>query len=641
MRFTMAKPRARKPVVTQLYPAWPHALPSTMWQDRVTNQPMGTPLRIRYADNEVSSWVDMDTTADSLGRTMNTGSDPVTNLSIFQRWVNDDATAGTRRGYECAAQSGGNTVKLRGLLTTAYNTGSGWSAFRVTGTTYDPTETLPLRKTDPGLVWEATGTNQPAFRTNTSATNSTDHGRWAIFGDRTNGIHITHDSTTGATFSAAISEGLVRIGSSAQNSMARLASGFLFHRVNVRGQPGKYLGRCFFMDGADFEMRASIAEECHRSNWNPADPDPNATAQIQDAQCLLILGSPGYVDVRYSILHGGDECSNLGGGASTIPDLEMGHIFFGYVEFSHDNDFLFDSAAGPADRVRVWHAKNCAEQKIGSFVLYYACRFTGLMQYNNNQGYLLTCKVGAYGTNSPNQTSRHVMVICSWFDRAPGMIGLVSFESIPAGASGLVAKYFAAIDCFGWDLNYNNGTYNHVQAGKRTFFAQNVTDVNGYDFESVYLRHCSVLTRSTAGDGLGFGYNNTMPGGRWEDCLGTWAGSGIFANDGVTTTTLGANAVAVLGTGGNPFTTDRVSIMKSTAGFSGQPSGWNQYTSFSAMGVVDQAAGNLRLTTAAPGYRGNADGAPDGWNRGVCNPDQVYAELAKCPTILSSHVTVP
>lgn len=637
----LAKLHARRPSHQRLYPAWPHALPNTMWQDRLTNRPMGTPLRIRYQDNQVASWVDMDVTPDSLGRTMNNGSDPVLNLAILQRWANDDAATNTRRGYECAPASGGNTVKLRGVLMSAYNTGAGWSALRPTGETYDPTDTRPLRKTDPGVVWEATGANQPAFRSNTAATNSQDHGRWAIFGGATTGFHITHDSTTGATFSSAISEGLIRLGSTAQTSMARVATGFCFHRINVRGQPGKYIGRGIWADGQDVEIRAVTVEEIHRSNWNPADPDPNATAQIQDAQCLLILSSPGYIDVRYSILHGGDECSNLGGGASSIPNLEMGHIFFGWTEFLHDNDFLFNSAAGPSDRVRVWHAKNAAEQKIGSFVLYYACRFSGLMRYNNNQGYLLTCKVGAYGTNSPTQTSRHVMVIASWFDRAPGMIGLVSFESIPPGASGLVAKWFAAIDCFGWDLNYNDGVNDHSQSGKRTFVAQNVTDVAGYDFEGVFLRHCTVATRSGSGDGVIFGYNNTMPGGEVKDCLITWQGSGIFANDGVVTTTTGASAVAVIGTPGNPFTTDRVSVMKASAGFSGQPSGWKQHTSFAAMGIVDQAAGDLRLATNAPGYRGNADGAPDGGNRGVFDPDQVYAELARCPTLLASHPTVP
>lgn len=637
----LAKLHARRPSHQRLYPAWPHALPNTMYQDRLTNRPMGTPLRMQYKNNQVASWVDMDVTPDSLGRTMNNGSDPVLNLAIFQRWVNDDAASSTRRGYECAPASGGNTVKLRGLLTTAYNAGAGWHAFRPTGQTYDPTTMVPLRKTDPGILWEATGANQPAFRTNTAATNSQDHGRWAIFGGATAGIHITHDSTTGSTFSSAISEGLIRLGSTAQTSMARVATGFLFHRINVRGQPGKYIGRGIFCDGQDVEIRATIVEEIHRSNWNPADPDPNATQQIQDAQGILILSTPGYIDVRYSILHGGDECSNLGGGASSIPNLEMGHIYFGHVEFSHDDDYLFNSAAGPADRVRVWAAKNGAEQKVGSFVLYYACRFTGLMRYNNNQGYLLTCKVGAYGTNSPNQTSRHVMVIASWFDRAPGMIGLVSFESIPPGASGLVAKWFAAIDCFGWDLNYNDGVNNYTQPSKRTFFAQNTTDIAGYDFEAAYFRHCTVATRSASTDSMAFGYNNTLPGGKWEDCLGTWQGSAVFANDGITTTTVGATAIANMGTPGNPFTTTRVSIMKATAGFSGQPAGWNQYTSFAAMGIVDQAAGNLRLSPSAPGYRGNADGAPDGWNRGVSDPDQVYAELAMCPTILASHVTVP
>lgn len=649
----MTAPRLRKPVVGgPLYPAWPHSTPTGMGQDRTTNLPTGTPLRIRYVDNPVSSWVNMDSTPDSLGRTMNNGSDPVLNLAIFQRWVNDDVASSTRRGYECAPASGGNTVKLRGLLTTGYNAGAGWSALRPTGETYDPTTEVPLRKTDPGIVWEATGANQPAFRSNTGATNSQDHGRWALIGGATAGIHITHDSTTGGTFSAAIAEGLVRLGSGAQNTMARVVTGVLLHRVNVRGQPGKYLGRCVYTDAQDLEIRASILEECHRSNWNPADPDPNATAQIQDSQCLLLEKAPGYTDVRFSIMHGADECSMLGGGAMLIPDLEMGHVFFGWCEFSHDDDFLFNTAAGPADKVRVWHAKNCNEQKTGSFVLEYACRYTGLMRYNNNQGYLKTCKVGAYGTIAPTQTSRHVQVVAGWFDRAPGMIGLSGYESTNVPRSpALNAKYFAAIDCFGYDLNYDYGDgRNYTQSGKRTFFAQNIThdqdaqtlaDHGVVDFEAAYFRHCTVATRSPSGDGCGFGYYKTLPNGQWYDCLVTWQGHAFWANDGITTTTLGATAINNVGQAGAPFLTDRISVMKATAGFTGQPAGWNQYTSFAAMGIVDQPNGNLRLDPSAPGYRGNADGAPDGWNRGVCNPDQVYAQLSRTPTYLASHPTVP
>jgi len=650
--FSLTRPVRRLPAQAGLlYPAWPHACPTGMGQDRATNLPTGTPLRIRYVDDPVSSWVDMDATPDSLGRTMNNGSDPVLNLAIFQRWVNDDVASSTRRGYECAPASGGNTVKLRGLLTTGYNAGAGWSALRPTGETYDADTEVPLRKTDAGIVWEATGANQPAFRTNTGTTNSQDHGRWALIGGATAGIHITHDSTTGGTFTAAISEGLVRIGSSSQTSMARVATGILLHRVNVRGQPGKYLGRDVYCDGQDVEIRASIFEECHRSNWNPADPDPNATAQIQDAQCLLIEKSPGYIDVRYSILHGGDECVNLGGGPALISGLEMGHMFFGGCEFSHDDAFLFDTAAGPADKVRVWQAKNCAEQKTGSFVLEYACRYTGLMRYNNNQGYLKTCKVGAYGTLAPNQTSRHVMCIASWFDRGPGMIGLSGYESTNVPRSpALNAKYFAAIDCFGWDLNYDYGDgRNYTQGGKRTFFAQNIThdqdaqtlaDHGTVDFEAAYFRHCTIATRSTSGDGVAFGYNMTLPNGALEDCLLTWQGSAFFANNGISTTTLGNNAIAAVGQSGAPFSAERNSVMKSSA-LSNYPASWNHYTSFAAMGIVDQAAGNLRLSPSAPGYRGNADAAPDGGNRGVFNPDQVYAQLARTPTYLASHPTVP
>lgn len=623
-----------------------------MGQDRVTNTPTGMAVRIRYADNQVGSWVDMDTTPDSLGRTMNNGSDPVLNLAIFQRWVNDDVTAGTRRGYQCAPASGGNTVKLRGLLTTGYNAGTGWSAFRPTGETYDPNTKIPLRKTDPGILWEATGANQPAFRTNTGATNSQDHGRWALFGGATAGIHITHDSTTGGTFSAAISEGLVRFGSAAMNTLARVPTGILLHRVNVRGQPGKYLGRCVYSDAQDLEIRACILEECHRSNWNPADPDPNATAQIQDSQCLLIEKAPGFVDVRYTIMHGADECSMLGGGAAGISDLQMESIFFGWCEMGHDDDFLFNSAAGPADKVRVWHAKNCAEQKTGSKVLYYACRFTGLMRYNNNQGYALTCKVGAYGTLDPNQTSRNVMVIASWFDRCPGMIGLSGYESTNVPRSpALNAKYFAAIDCFGYNLNYDYGDgRNYNQGGKRTFFAQNIThdqdaqtmtDHGVVDFEGAYFRHCTVATEQLGSDGACFGYNKTLPNGELSDCIIPWNGVAFWANNGISTTTTGSTAITNVGQTGSPFVTARITVGPKATALSGYPADWNRYDSFSAIGYVDFAAGNLRLFPSAPGYRGNADGAPDGGNRGVFNPDQVYSELAITPTYLASHPTVP
>lgn len=617
-------------------PAPPHTLPTGMSFNTTTGLPEGTPLQITYSSTPVTSWVNMETTPDALGRVM--GSNAVTNAAILQRWLNDDAATNTRRGYTCDTSR-----RFTGTITSPHNAGAGWSALRPNGYTYDPTLKVPRTRASTAPTLEATGANQPAFRTSTSGARDSNHGRFAIMG-----FHVTHDTTTGGTLNAAISEGLVRLGQGfTQATLDRVPVGFLLHDCTVGGLAGRYLGRGIYADCSDLEIRAVTVTEVHRSWTNATD-----TGQIQDAQCLLGINMPGRWDCRYSIFHGGDECVNLGGGSVAIANLLPSDFFFGWCEFSADDAFLFNLSGtdGPANRLASdrWHKKNAYEQKTGSKVWHYACRYTGITEPNNNQGYLATAKTGAYGTTAPLQTSQDVCFQGGWFDRAPGMVGMSGYESTDnPPAPAVNAARVSMIDCVGWNLNkvLSSPTRDHQQTGKRAMFAHNISGQSfqathgPVNVDNVIVDHVSCLTDSGSADGAFFAYYDTLPNLVVRNSIFPWCGHSILANNGIATTTLGTAALNNMST--STWTGTHNTICPRSGYPSGYPTGmnWTAVADFATLGVADYANGDLRITGSYAA--GGANQASDGWNRGLSDPDFWYTQWADTPTILASHPTVP
>ena len=617
---------ASAPVGT--YPNLPYALPVGMTFNVNTNLPEGTPLQIKYADTPQTTLVNMEVTADSLGRTL--GSNATTNAAILQRWLNDDATAGIRRGYTFNAGR-----QFLGALVTPHNAGAGWTLLKPNGYTYDPTLEVPPTYADPTrATFTATGANQPAIRTSLSGAADSNHGRLAIMG-----VHLTHDNTTGDTFLNVLAWGVVCIGSTNENTAAKKPLGICLHDCSIGGLPGRYLGRGMWGDGGDIELRAVRFDEIHRSWTNATD-----TGQIQDVQCLLI--ETGWrVDCRFTVFHGGDEPVNIGGGASKIANYGPMHdFFFGWCEFSHNDRYLFNDSGTdgpynkqPTDR---WHAKNCFEAKTGIRGLAAFCRFSGLTEPNNNQGYALAMKSAVYGTNNPTQTVADWHFHGCWIDRAPAGLGMNAFESIPAGGLGLPAARIYMGDTFCWKLNSVVGGRDHAQIGKRPLWAQNGST---HALDGIFIRHVSNFTESGAQDGALFSYDNNAPNCITRDSFTPWLGQAIMSNDNVVTTRVGTAALNAMAPGPT-WTWTYNTIVPKTGGYpSNYPQGMNNtaVTDLTTLGVVDFLNGDLRLSPASSYYAGGANDASDGWNRGVADPDMVYTQLARTPTALDSHPTVP
>ncbi len=609
-------------------------------------------------DNRPASWVDMTTVADSLGRTL--GSDRLINASVYQRWLNDDAsgaaTPGTgtaagaprRRGYEAGTTTvfGGNIVYPHNPATNS------WTGFRTKGTTFNGAQEVPPSQAAAYATFTSIAQDTPAVSTSTSGVADSHHGRVLM-----HSFHVRADATlTGGQFGA-FHAGLIRLGSSLsiQDDVTKVPAGFCLIDFTIVGQRRRYYRKALELHADDVEVRAFDFDEIH----NSFDYAAGSGGLSQDSQGIVGWNASGRWDITFGKINGCDEGINLGGGGSQIANLpNLRHVFIGWVECAKTDDFLFNTANtvtqnGPFDRTTAnasgayafWQGKNHFEVKIGSYVFFFGCRGSGIRAPNNNQGYGVTLKSNTYGQLTPTQRAEHITWLDGWIDRSPGMFGTITYQAdlaINGGGPGLPLQYVHIEDTFGWALNA--APYN--QANKRRFLAMTKAS-NNQPLVGFVCRHNSCLTtESDTGGAIFIDYAAgapSIPGAILEDNLMPYVGVAFWCSDGSTTVAKGTQAMDLVCGAGN-YSMQRNTLVPKSGGVpatSGEsyPTGWTAETSMANAGVADYAAGNLRLTSGS--YRaGQANQAPDGWNRGVRDPSKTYVQLKRTPTNYPTHPTV-
>lgn len=630
------------PAPSGTFIAPPYTPPNGMTWNGATNRFDNHPLQLRYVDDEIGVWVDIDTTAHPTSGLVSTALTDTNsanfNMTLLNSWVSYHNTQGMRRGYESASGR-----VYRGRLTTPHNTTAGWSGLRTKGVTYDPTKTtVTRRETDGGMVLMAGTNDNSVFRTSVAGTTGGHHGRWALIG-----LQITADpATCGLTQNNPFHSGLVQFGSTAsdQSSVAQQPVGFLMSDCCVRGVVGQYFRRGLQLEGLDMEVRATLVDEIHNSTNYGAD-----NGITQDAQCVTAWNCGSRCWIAYSILHGGDECFNSGGGGSNLTGGECTDWFFDHVEFSANKHYLFGTAntvppGGPYDKLTplgsgyaFWQKKNLLETKRGHRILAQFCRLSGIRAPNNNQGYAITIKTGAYdlaGKPNPLQGSKDQMFHGCWIERCPAMMAYLVCEvdaGQPSGTTGVPANRISFTDIFGWNVDVS--PYN--QGSKRATFAGSIGNQNLVG-DGVWLQHITNATTASNSDTSFFAYYSNMTNLTYKDSLVPWLGQGIFASNGTTSTSNGIAALDNVAPGPSHTVANLGFVPKSAGAINNYPAGTTQDTSFANAGFTNQATGDLTLTAGSRYFAGNADDASDGLNRGVSDPALVIAEIALVPTKLTA-----
>lgn len=576
------------PPPSGLRPPLPHALPSGVTLDRTTGLFSGSPASVRYAPNPITSWLDIDASL---------GADPVANMAALQAQINTDAAAGVRRGYEFGA-----TREFEGSLVLPHNVGLGWSGLRPIGYTIDLLKTTVGARARGGVpIFRAVTASTPAICTSSSGASDGHHGRWAFFG-----IDVTVDATLGATSGAKFNAGIIRLGQSdaTQNTLAKVPDGFLLHDVHIYGDSiTQWVRRGLELHAKNVQLRACRIWDIHANA---------AGTSITDSHPVVGWNGPGQYHFAYSIFEGGDECAFFGGAATSIPDLTLGDIYFESCRLTADAAYIAD-----------WGRKSVYGQQNGRRVLHAYGQLEGIEGPTvtpASTGYAISLRTGAFGSN-PNQQSRDVQFYGCRVTDAPALMRLVAFEG-PGSGSNLMNV--ALIDCFGTDLNIAP----HTDSTKRTVLA---IDAAAPIF-GIHLKHCSIASSTAVTTAAIFGLAGSAPGIEVEDCIFPPCGSplrasgtnGISSAAGSGTTAL--DSIAGVGT----WIWRRITFAAySGAAIVDYPATTETKTTLGAGGVgfVDHAAGDHRITAGTTYYRS----APDGWNRGVSDPDAVYAQLLKVP----------
>lgn len=703
------------PVGTLAYAAPAYPLPTGMGYDTATGLPTGNvvPLADQLQNRLPPVYINMDTQPDSLGRVMSAANTPVVNTSIFQRWLNDDATGAVwtggpvgdvagvprKRGYSCAT-----TRQLEGgLLWPHITTSETWYRhFKPLGYIYDPNLETPPALNAVLPTFTTTVNNQTCFGTSRSGQSPGAHGNWAM-----TGFHCKMGPLTGPSIVGAFNLAIVQVGSinTDQTQLAQIPHHITLHDFTVQGARGRYCRRGVQPEVNYFTMRAFHITEIHNSYMNAGTI---LLGLRQDAQCLAAWTFAGPWDIRFGIMNGGDECMNMSGSESMISAanglVNMTDLFFGWLEMCHDDDFLFgtwagnavDPGAGPNGPYNFtsgteffWHAKNHFEVKQGERIWLFGARMYGLRTPNDNQGLAITIKANPYGGSwtwpnfvpgkSPLQFTGDVNITCCWIDSCPGAIGMLINEHDPVTFDmGLGLRNVCIEDVMCWNLN--EAPYNQ-DSKTRFVYVAGGRNKRHLTMPGLVVRHCSCLMTNGGGtfgtpaiwmeyrDTVGApnmnpdaqynptGYPPVVAGPPeplmvtpiFEDCLIPYCSNGVVTG---TSNNAGTKGIAGmnLACGTNSYTFRRMTFVPKTGGVpsSGSEtyaglSGLTAETSMAALGVVDYTAGNLRLSPSSTYYAGNANGAPNGHNRGVRNPDQLYAQMARIPSLFASgaHPTVP
>lgn len=628
--------------VGKLWPAAPvgHLFPDGTLYDRTVNRVTGNPITAgqRWVDPGMcpTDTKDLDTVPDSQGRVM--GANNVTNQLIVQRWLNDDGAGAVvvvgdvlnqprRRVYTCLART------CDGTITTPHNPAPGYSTFKPTGYTFDPNLTTPRKQGDaaPGFTFRTTGNDAAAFQTSLNGQADNNHGGLAFLA-----CHFTGDANRGPSHNSH-NVGILRFGfthnpanqsqAPNQNSFAKEPHRLFMWDTALYGVAGRFMRRGLEYHGKDCEIGLCAFSEIHNNFVN--DTQTGNSNSSGDAQPFIAWNGTGNIWVRRSIFHGGDEPFHIGGAAPDIPGQNMQNILFEDNMCCVTEAFLNGGNPGVdspynQDNTYQWLHKNRGEFKNGYKQVYQYNVRSGCKLWNNNQGYGMTMKIGAY---RGDELSAHITVLGEWIERHPGMFAFLPHENL-AGPN--VLNNVWCRDIFGWNINVAP----HNQPNKRAMAS---VGSSAMILGKVTLEHISLLTTSPSTDGvLNFTPLNTAvpptAGGvsefHWRYSLVTYLGSLIngTGTSGQSSWNAAVQAGSLTG----------IKVIKPTAlpnvashTYAQFGAEIERFADFAACGVTNQATGNLRLNATVGGNPNPLyNTSPDGqWCYGVCDPDQVIDAL--------------
>jgi hypothetical protein len=157
-------------------------------------------------------------------------------------------------------------------------------------------------------------------------------------------IGANHYRFTGVEIATASSvsdiNALVRLGdnTSAQNSLAAMASYLVFDRTYIHGAPNTQLRRCVMMNSGTTAVIDSWLGDCH--------------SNLADSQAIVGWNGSGPYLIQNNHLEAGTEVVTFGGGGVTIPNVSPSDITL------RGNHIM-----RPASWKGVWQAKNLIESK--------------------------------------------------------------------------------------------------------------------------------------------------------------------------------------------------------------------------------------------------------------------------------------
>jgi hypothetical protein len=165
-----------------------------------------------------------------------------------------------------------------------------------------------------------------------------------IYSAITTQIGANHYRFTGVEIAVASSvtdmNALVRLGdnTSAQNTIASIASNLIFDRTYIHGNPTGQLKRCVMMNSASTAVVDSWLGNCH--------------SNVSDSQAIIGWNGPGPFLIQNNHLEAGHEVIMFGGGGTTISNLSPSDIT---IRGNH--------IMRPASWKGVWQVKNLVESK--------------------------------------------------------------------------------------------------------------------------------------------------------------------------------------------------------------------------------------------------------------------------------------
>jgi hypothetical protein len=165
-----------------------------------------------------------------------------------------------------------------------------------------------------------------------------------IYSAITTVIGANHYRFTGVEIAVASSvtdmNALVRLGdnTTAQNTIASIASNLIFDRTYIHGNPTGQLKRCVMMNSATTAVVDSWLGNCH--------------SNVSDSQAIIGWNGPGPFLIQNNHLEAGHEVIMFGGGGVTISNLSPSDIT---IRGNH--------IMRPASWKGVWQVKNLIESK--------------------------------------------------------------------------------------------------------------------------------------------------------------------------------------------------------------------------------------------------------------------------------------